>query len=132
MGRDAFGSARPMAHSTGPQGHAGRVRFRIRILHQKSTAGSAGYPRCRRFDFRNGSHCRCLVGRRLFGAPVICAGMKRCGNPVIQEFRRTETRYFGFIASRSTKNIRTNLPSPRTSPRTRKAKYGMSTSRMIR
>jgi hypothetical protein len=42
-------------------------------------------------EFRNGSHCRWLVGKRLFSAPF-CAGMKRCGNPVIQEFRKMEIR----------------------------------------
>ena len=43
-------------------------------------------------EFRDGSHCSCLVGKRSFTASVICAGTKCCGNPVIQEFRKMETR----------------------------------------
>ena len=43
-----------------------------------------------------------------------------------------EATYFGVVGSRSIKNIRANLPFPSASSRTRKAKYGMSTSSMIR
>jgi hypothetical protein len=40
--------------------------------------------------------------------------------------------YLCDIGARSTKNILASLPSPSVSPRTRKAKYGMSTSSMMR
>jgi hypothetical protein len=87
----------------------------------------------------DGSRCRsATVGLgvlRTSSAPMTAAEfakMKGCGTGEFENSAKWKATYFGVKGSRSIKKIRTNLPFPSASSRTRKAKYGMSTNSMIR